>query len=515
MRKIGAVLAALILWTAHATADPVRTRSGLVEGTRSGDLMIYKGIPFAAPPVGILRWRPPQTPSAWPGVRKAEAFAPACMQTGVSMPGETPPRTSEDCLYLNIWAPAHGTGHAVMVWIYGGGFSNGSAAMPLYWGDELARKGIIVVTFGYRLGAFGFLALPELTAESAFHSSGNYGLMDQIAALKWVRDNIAAFGGDPARVTIAGQSAGAASVSILMASPLAKGLFRGAIAESGGMFEPLQMAPGYLLANAEREGEAFEKEVGAASLAQLRALPADALLKPQASFHPVLEPYVMPLSPYDAFAHGKQNDVPILIGSNANEAGSLIPNIADVKAATFQADITKAWGPLPPTLFAAYPHATDAEARRARLDFERDLRFGWDMWAWARLESATGRNPVYYYHFTHVPPFPKGSLYQDWGASHYSELFYVFDHLDQEPWNWTGADRKLADTMSNDWANFVKTGNPNGDDDPHWPRFDRSGQVVYLDAPVTIGGVADLKTLSVFDAVYAKVRGAPLPLQKK
>lgn len=515
MRKIGVVLAALALWTLPADASVVQTRSGPVAGTLSGDLVVYKGIPFAAPPVGALRWRPPQPPVVWRGVRKADSFAPACMQTGVSMPGETPPETSEDCLYLNVWAPASGKAHAVMVWIYGGGFSNGSAAMPLYWGDELARKGIIVVTFGYRLGPFGFLALPELTKESPFHASGNYGLMDQIAALQWVHDNIAAFGGDPARVTIAGQSAGAASVSILMASPLAKGLFRGAIAESGGMFEPMQLAPGYLLANAEHDGEAFEKAVGATSLAQLRALPADTFLKASGNFHPVLEPHVMPVSPCDAFAAGKQNDVAILIGSNANEAGSLIPDIAKVKASTFESDITKAWGPLPPALFSAYPHANDAEARQGRLDFERDLRFGWDMWAWARLESATGKSPVYYYHFTRVPPFPKGSLYQDWGASHYAELFYVFDHLGQEPWAWTDGDRKLADAMSDYWANFVKTGDPNGSDDPFWPRFDQSGRVLYLDEPVTVDGVANQKSLGLFDAVYGEVRGAPLPERKQ
>jgi len=514
MRKIGVALAILALWIQPACASAVRTQSGLVEGNPSGDLVVYKGIPFAAPPVGALRWRPPGPPAAWRGVRKADAFAPACMQTGVSMPGETPPKTSEDCLYLNVWAPARGASHPVMVWIYGGGFSNGSAAMPLYWGDELARKGIIVVTFGYRLGPFGFLALPELTKESPFHSSGNYGLMDQVAALQWVHDNIAAFGGDPARVTIAGQSAGAASVSILMASPLAKGLFRGAIAESGGMFEPLQLAPGYTLANAEHDGEAFEKEVGATSLAQLRALPADALLKPSGSFHPVLEPHAMPLSPYDAFAAGKQNDAAILIGSNANEAGSLIPDIANVKASTFESDIAKAWGPLPPPLFSAYPHASDVEARQSRLDFERDLRFAWDMWAWARLESATGSSPVYYYNFAHVPPFPKGSLYQDWGASHYAELFYVFDHLGQEPWAWTDGDRELAATMSDYWTTFVKTGDPNGNNDPLWPRFDQSGLVLHLDETVTADGVANLKTLGVFDAVYGAVRGAPLPERK-
>lgn len=513
MRWIGLALAVLAVTATPVLAKPVRIDGGLVEGVHSDGLTVYKGIPFAAPPVGPLRWREPQPVSPWHGVRKADAFTPACMQTGVSMPGETPPKVSEDCLYLNIWAPsrtAH-AGGAVLIWIYGGGFSNGSAAMPLYWGDRLARKGIVVVTFGYRVGPFGFLAHPELTAESPHHSSGNYGFLDQIAALQWVQRNIRAFGGDPQRVAIAGQSAGAASVSILMTSPLAKGLFQRAIAESGGMFEPLQLAPNYLLSNAEKEGVAYAASVGASSLAALRALPAAALLKGNAGeiSHPVIDPYVLPRSPYDVFAAGAQNDVPILIGSNANEAGSLIPDIGAVKTATFNRDIIKKWGPLPPQLLAAYPHATDAEARRARLDFECDLRFGWDMWAWARLEAETGHHSVYYYHFTHVPPFPKGSIYEHWGASHYSELWYTFDHLGQERWHWTADDRNLARDMSRYWVNFVKTGNPNGAGLSQWPRFGRTGRVLYLDEPLVTGGVADLKTLRVFDAVYSQVRGTP------
>ena len=267
------------------------------------------------------------------------------------MPGEAPPTTSEDCLYLNVWAPAQARNLPVIVWIYGGGFFNGSASMPLYWGDQLARQGAIVITFGYRVGPFGFLAHPELTTESPYHSSGNYGLLDQIAALKWVGSNIAAFGGDPGRVTIAGQSAGAASVSILMVSPLAKGLFRRAIAESGGMFEPMQIAPGYQLANAERDGEAYARSVGATSLAELRALPALALLTGRAGeiSHPVVEPHLLPRSPYDVFAAGEQNDAPILIGSNADEARSLITDLATVRAATFETDIAKRWGALPPS----------------------------------------------------------------------------------------------------------------------------------------------------------------------
>ena len=245
--RLASVLVVLVQVTSVAAAQRVLTESGAISGVAENGLSVYKGVPFAAPPIGDLRWRPPAHVAPWTGTRKADAFAPACMQVGVSMPGETPPAVSEDCLYLNIWTAAkNGQEHLpVIVWIYGGGYINGSASMPLYWGDQLAHKGVIVVTIAYRLGPLGFLAHPELTRESPHHSSGNYGLMDQIAALEWIQRNIAAFGGDPKTVTIAGQSSGAISVSILMASPRAKGLFQRAIGESGGLFEPLQLAPKY------------------------------------------------------------------------------------------------------------------------------------------------------------------------------------------------------------------------------------------------------------------------------
>jgi para-nitrobenzyl esterase len=514
MKCAGVFFAALMVFSAPAAAQIVRVDGGLVQGSTTGQVTAYKGIAFAAPPTGALRWRPPQPAAKWQGVRKADAFAPACMQTGVSMPGEAPPTISEDCLYLNIWKPAAKTREklAVLVKIYGGGFSSGSAAMPLYWGDKLAARGIIVVTFGYRLGPFGFLAHPELTEESPDHTSGNYGLLDQIAALAWVKRNIGAFGGDASRVTIAGQSAGGNAVSILMASPLGKGLFQRAIAESGGLFEPLKLAPNYLLAKAEKEGLAYATSVGAQSLAALRALPAPSLLQGKAGTisHPVIEPHLLPASPYDVFAAGRQNDVPILLGSNANEAGSFVTNLDAVKAATFEADIAKQFGQLPPPLLAAYPHNTDPQAREARLGFERDLRFGWDMWAWARLGAMKGHQNVYYYHFTKSPPFPKGSIYQDWGTSHFAELWYVFDHLDQQPWDWSAADRSLADAMSGYWVNFAKTGDPNGPGLPTWPAFkETDGNVQYLGDPITTGGVANLRPLQVFDRVYDGVRGAP------
>ncbi len=518
-----AMIIALVQLATFVVAQRVTTESGVISGVHEGGLNVYKGIPFAAPPVGDLRWRPPARVATWTGTRKAEAFAPACMQSGVSMPGETPPAVSEDCLYLNIWSPTDAIAKSdtnvkantarlpVFIWIYGGGYTNGSASMPLYWGDQLAQKGVIVVTIAYRLGPLGYLAHPELTRESPHHSSGNYGLMDQMAALEWIQRNISAFGGDPKNVTIAGQSAGAMAVSMLMASPLGKGLFQRAIGESGGLFEPVQLAPRYLLANAERDGEKYAASLGAASVEELRRLPAARLLAGDAGnvSHPVIEPHALPVAPYEAFASGQQNDVPLLIGSNADEARSLT-DVTHVKAATFDADLEHSFGALPAPLVAAYPHATDESARQARLDLERDLRFGWDMWAWARLQSGTGHSRVYYYSFRQAPPFPAGSVYDGWGASHYAELWYVFDHLDQEPWRWTAADRKLAEEISSYWVNFAKSGDPNGAGLPAWPAFNNStDKVIYLGDPITVGGVANIDSLKVFDAVYTSVRGTP------
>jgi para-nitrobenzyl esterase len=495
-----------------AQSPKTHTESGAISGVREGGLHVYKGVPFAAPPVGDLRWRAPAPAAPWVGTRKADAFAPACMQEGVSMPGETPPAESEDCLYLNIWTPAKSAqAHLpVIVWIYGGGYINGSSSMPLYWGDKLAHKGVIVVTIAYRLGPLGFLAYPELTRESPHHSSGNYGLMDQIAALEWVQRNIAAFGGDSKNVTIAGQSSGSMSVSMLMASPRAKGLFQRAIGESGGLFEPLQLAPKYLLANSEQDGVKYAASLGATSLQQLRQLPASLLTGNAGGIvHSVIEPYVFPLSPYEAFASGQQNDVPLLIGSNAEEARALV-DVSHVTAATFDSDIEHSYGQLPAPLIAAYPHATDAEAKQARLDLERDLRFGWDMWAWARLQAGTGKSSVYYYSFRQQPPFPADSVYAGWGASHFAELWYVFDHLDQEPWRWTAADRRVAEEMSSYWVNFAKSGNPNARGLPEWPAFTNAdSKVLSIGDPITVGGVANINSLSVFDAVYTAVRGKP------
>jgi para-nitrobenzyl esterase len=508
-------------WTGSAGAGathPVLTESGALSGVREHGLSVYKGVPFAAAPLGDLRWRAPARPVSWSGTRAAQAFAPACMQEGVSMPGETPPAISEDCLYLNIWTPVHNIRDKlpVIVWIYGGGYRNGAASMPLYWGDRLARKGIVVVSIAYRLGPLGFLALPELSRESPHGSSGNYGLMDQIAALEWIQRNIAGFGGDPDRITIAGQSSGSISVSILMASPRARGLFQRAIGESGGLFEPIQLAPSYLLANAERDGEKYAAMLGAKSLDELRQLPASALLGGRDAggvTHPVIEPWVLPESPYDAFASGHQSDVPVLIGSNQEEARSLT-DVTHTLASTFDADIENSFGKLPPAILAAYPHTSDAMAREARLHLERDVRFGWDMWAWARLQATTGKGSVYYYVFEQRPPFPAASVYTGWGASHFAELWYVFDHLNQARWNWSAADYKLAERMSRYWTNFARSGDPNGRDLPHWPAFTSADdRVLRLGEHIASGGVPNKDGLNVLDTVYAGVRGEPFGLK--
>ena len=511
------VLATFVLFSmgaASAAAGPVRTEAGRVEGVRSGSLTVYKGIPFAAPPVGALRWRAPQPVAPWDGVRKADAFAPICLQNGVSVPGAAPERMSEDCLYLNVWTPAKRPNAKlpVMVWIYGGGWANGSASTPLYWGDKLAQKGVVVVNISYRVGSFGFLAHLELTRESESHSSGNYGLMDQIAALRWVRRNIAAFGGDPNNVTIFGQSAGSMSVSMLMASPLAKGLFHRAIGQSGGVFIPPEASPAantFFLAGAEQRGERLASLLGAKTLQDLRGVAADQLLQKQGtSWHFILDGYVLPREPYDVFSEGRQHDVPLLLGSNADEGRMFLDGLT-IRAASFTMDLQRQFGPLPAPLLVNYPASSDQQARTSRANLERDLRFGWDMWTWARLQARTGRGKVFYYHFAHTPPYPTDSPFADWGAGHGMEMRYVFGQLDQEPWQWSPFDRKLSEMMAAYWTNFAKRGDPNGKGLPEWPAYSEGREnVLYLAAPVSVQGVANRPALEVLDAIFSQARSA-------
>ena len=498
------------LGSSVSVATPVRIDSGLLEGVQENSVLVFRGIPFAAPPIGPLRWRAPQAPAAWSGIRSANQFAPICMQHG-SYPEDAPPeRMSEDCLYLNIWVPPHASGGPlpVMVWIYGGGLMNGSASTPLYAGDMLANKGVIVVTANYRLGALGFLAHPDLSRESPQHVSGNYGLLDQLAALRWVHRNIGAFGGDPARVTVFGQSSGSISISALTTSPLAKGLFQRAIGESGGLFEPVDLAPGFKLVDAEQDGKAFVAKSGARSLEDLRAMPAEDVIKTRFNPHLIIDGYALSRAPYDAYREGQQNDVDLLIGSNARE-GQLFLADQTITAANLHKVLDNDFSHPIVSLIGPGSVADDEQARAAFVTFEGEMRFGWDMWAWARLQADTGKRLVYLYRFTQSSPYRPGHKYFGWGASHGMEMPYAFDHLDQQGLPWTPADRRLASAMSTYWTNFAKSGNPNGAGLPAWPAFTTSNpQAMLLGETIAPGSVPDVSDLRRINRLYWTARFA-------
>lgn len=496
------VAAAALLFSPIASAEPIGTGSGLVEGVEEDGVLSFRGIPFAAPPVGPLRWRAPAPPAHWEGIRNAGQFSPICVQPG-AYPDDAPPEPqSEDCLYLNIWAPAgaHDLPLPVMVWIYGGGLQNGSASTPLYAGDALARHGVIVVTFNYRLGAFGFLAHPELSRESAYGGSGNYGLLDQLEALKWVQQNIAAFGGDPGNVTVFGQSSGSISISALISSPQGRGLFHRAIGQSGGLFEPLDAAPEFELEGAEQVGQVFASRLGALSLQALRALPAAAIAARPFNPQPNVDGYVLRETPYEALANGRANEVDLLVGSNAEEglyflSGRTVnaANLGDVLREDFPGFIVSLVGPP--------EQANDRAARDAFVSFESDMRFGWNMWAWARLHAAAGGHNTFYYRFARRPAGQRG-------ATHGAEMPYVFDHLDLYDAPWAQSDRRLAETMISFWTNFARTGDPNGESLPAWPAFESSNQsVLLIDGDgVQAAAVPNEANLAAIDRLYATVR---------
>lgn len=480
-----------------ATAE-VQTEAGQLEGITENGALVFKGIPFAAPPVGQLRWREPAPAAPWSGVKRADRFSPTCMQPG-SYPDDAPPEPkSEDCLYLNVWLPpgAHDKPLPVMVWIYGGGLLNGSASTPLYAGDALAKRGVIVVTANYRLGAFGFLAHPELTRESPQAASGNYGLLDQLAALGWVQRNIAAFGGDPANVTVFGQSSGAISISALIASPLAKGLFTRAIAQSGGLFEPLDIAPEFSLEGAQQVGERFAASLNAPTLAALRALPAAAIVAKRFQPQPNIDGYVLRETVYDAYAGGRVNDVDVLVGSTEEE-GLYFRAGRKIDAANMLDALKEEFPPLIVSLVGPEAPSDDASAKAAFIAFESDMRFGWDMWAWARLHAQLGHRKTYFYRYTHTAPGEEG-------AAHGAELRYVFNHVGPTP---TPTDVRLAETLGAYWTNFAKSGDPNGGGLPPWPAFTASTQdVQWLGAEIASKPIPNQDSLTAIDRLYWAVR---------
>lgn len=472
-------LATICLLSASAAAarEVVATKAGRVAGTVAGEVVAYKGIPFAQPPVGALRWRAPEPAEPWRGVKRAAAFGPACPQHNPSTGGYGPdPVQSEDCLTLNIWKPrAAAKPLPVMLWIYGGSFVRGDGANPMFDGAALARRGVIVVTFNYRLGRLGWFAHPALTREGV--PTGNFGLMDQIAALKWVRDNIAAFGGDPANVTIFGESAGAMSVNLLMIAPEARGLFAKAITQSG--FGRIDAKP---LAAAEAQGEAFAKAAGAADAAALRVLPVEAVLADQSSPiggdanpGPIVDGTLVRENVDRAFTEGRQARVPWLVGSNDYEA-DLFPAFLEQPDAFVFARFPEAARPAMMTLFD--PERTgDKQAVAANIvtdyAFTEPARF---------LAGAQARlgQPVYRYFFTYVPEDYRRATP---GAGHAAEVQFAFDTLGTFPWSsatFTAADRRVAADVARYWTNFAKTGDPNGPGLAAWP-LDREDQALVFD----------------------------------
>ncbi len=488
---------ALTLAAAAAFAEPVKTTAGLVEGKAAVDgVRAFLGIPYAAPPVGERRWREPQPVASWQGVRPATAFGSRCLQGRIfdDMIFEDTP--SEDCLYLNVWTPARAAGDRlpVMVWIYGGGFQAGSTSEPRQNGARLAGKGVVVVSMNYRLGVFGFLAHPELTKESGHGASGNYGFMDQLAALRWVRDNIAAFGGDPGKVTLFGESAGSFSVSALVASPLARGLVHRAIGESGA-YAGRHALPTPGLGASEKQGAAFAASLGADSLAALRAKTGEevlqAALKAQPWFAPTLDGYVLPKDPDAIYAAGEQNRVPLLGGWNHDEVrGGVVLGKQRPTAASFAAQLRQRFGPAAEALLKVYPAATDAEAVESAAALAGDTFLGYATWKWLELQRKAGL-PVYRYSFDRkIPVAPDAKVdgvpatAADIGARHAGEIEYVFGTLDSVPKvTWEPADRQLSELMMTFWSNFARGGDPNGSGLPSWPRYTGGGgpQVMHLD----------------------------------
>lgn len=471
-----------------AQFDHVRVDGGVISGKEdpSGELHIFKGIPFAAPPVGVLRWKEPQPVVPWSGVRACDSFGPSPMQ-GKPVPFSMWSQEflipaspiSEDCLYLNVWTGAK-TSHErrpVLVWIYGGGFVSGGSGVPIYDGVATAKKGVVFVSINYRVGIFGFFAHPDLTLESGHHASGNYGLLDQIAALRWVQKNIAVFGGDPANVTIAGQSAGSMSVNCLMASPLAKGLFNKAIGESGAIFAGESTS----LLNAENAGEQLLQHLNIASIKDLRAMPADELFKKgQGSFRPIIDGYVLPDAVATIFHEGKENAAELLTGWTEDEISPPVKNARD-----FQREIASQYSFLDSAGFAQhYPAQTDSEAIVSERRFARDMIIGIHNYAWANSESKQGRQ-VFVYRFTRK--VPATGEYKKYGAFHTGEVPYAYDNLKFVNRPWEAVDHSLATLMSDYWVNFVKTGDPNGTGLPHWDQYTDADKMIMIlgDKPVS------------------------------
>lgn len=494
------------------TKNQAQVAGGRLAGaTAASGIHEFKGIPYAAPPVGERRWQAPQPAPKWTNVRPATQFGPRAMQ--LPLFGDMNFRSngvSEDCLYLNVWTGAQNAQEKrpVLVYFYGGGLVAGDGSEPRYDGESMAQKGIVAVTVNYRLGAFGFLAHPELTKESPHHASGNYGLLDQAAAIRWVRDNIAAFGGDPQRITIGGESAGSFSVSAQMASPLSKDLLAGAIGESGSL---LSLWPEITLDKAEQTGVEFATSLGASSLAALRALPAQQVLEASGKgntyrFQPITDGYFFPSAPLAIFTAGQQAKVPLLVGWNSQESGPQgILGQAAPTLENYRAAVQKAFGDRAAEVLRLYPAATDAEVELAATSLASDRFLGYSTWKWADTHASTSGQPVYRYYYARPRPAmtPEmgnatanlaGGISKGAGAAtpappakgavHSAEIEYALGNLPtNKVFAWTLDDYQVSKTMQAYFANFIKTGNPNGAGLPTWPvlKPGAGGQLLRLD----------------------------------
>jgi para-nitrobenzyl esterase len=468
---LAAVLSVNVVVGGAADVDPVRIDTGMISGVsgRHTGVRAFKGIPFAAPPVGTLRWRSPQPREPWAGVRSGERFGPRCMQPTPEIGVAQDPRGAaqpmgEDCLYLNVWtaAKAAADGQPVIVWAHGGSFTVGAGSLPEHDGENLARKGAVVVTVNYRLGPFGFFAHPELTHESAT-GAGNYGFMDLVAALEWVQRNIAAFGGDKNRVTLMGQSAGGYLAQYAMASPRLPKLFNRAVIQSA----PVRVVPVATLAAAERVGQTAASALNASSLARLRALSAEDVLKGLPPSRPIVDGHLITADQWTSARAGTLKQVNLLVGSNADEgtfpylrAREL--GLGSMSTAEFMAYVRERFGPDAERILALYPARGEAATRASQLAAFAD-EAAWNAQFFARAAAMTGAK-AYLYSFVHDPPVATGTV--DRGATHTAEIPYVFNN--PQPL-WTEVDRRLAEQMSSYWVNFASSGDPNGRGRPAWP----------------------------------------------
>jgi len=510
MKKLSFWIAVLVTLIINACSTPTlppdqaKVEQGIVQGTIEDGLKVFKGIPFAAPPVGELRWKAPQPAQKWESIKEAKTYGPAAYQGG-----NPPSGKSEDCLYLNVWTPAISVDEKipVLVWIYGGGFSFGSTAEPVYTGEKLAKKGVVFVSIAYRVGQLGFLAHPELSAENPHGVSGNYGILDLIAGLEWVQKNIAAFGGDPDKVTIFGESAGGIAVSMLCASPLAKGLFQGAISQSGGSFGPSRPTtyPGEnmkTLMVAEEEGLAYAEKAGVSSLVELRSIVVDSLPMGfgMGSGWPIIDGYVIPDDQFKLYEAGQFNDTPILVGYNSDE-GASFTRTKDPEE--FIASVKVRYGKFSDDLLKAYPVGDTSVTKTAR-DLSRDAAFGWQTWSWAKLQAKKGSSKAYLYYFDQHPDYPQDSPRFGYGSPHGQDVAYVFMHLNSEDPQTNESDFALSEAIGTYWTNFARYGQPNGEGVPEWPAFNNENPVVmYLTGPKPfIGPVPSAASLEVLDDYF-------------